>query len=726
MSNIFYRAEYVTVHSSATDLEPWLDGPQVALDDFEVVARRGIFVNPSGISEHSFSDRPRTMVRVRDIRDDIGEWVAVGSSSSSTDQDEYLVFGDTYGYCPIFYSFVPGTGLIISDSFYGQVAGLREAGVQLTHDLTHYVATMTSRLSHFQNPSVSRTMAEEIRILPLDKALYVTGSAVRIVSRSVVGGASVITDYDEAVSKGIEFGVGVAKALTSNAEVSPTLFLSGGVDSRLVLAFLVAAEVESKVSVNTVDPRTWNNPFTAETVRKDMEISSQIRQDFGMAWAGTSARTVIPFDFEDSLAYQQSYRSNFGFIFSPSMGHTMSDQQQLGLRGGGGELLRTTSTGEKTKNSVENLYGEQRVAGAPHDYLAKWVTSRSHVPPRFKEEVDAYLAATIKELPGVSVEEIMNHQYLHNRNRTHFGHIRHSQSSNNVSVHLLSNPFLFRAQELSPFSERKDAVTVQKLYDQLAPKLLEYPFESAASTQQLSAKKLRTIRVDQGVWSSLIDSGNRDAGDISRPDNYSSKQRGIYSPYSRQSSVMAYINSGFRLIEHAHGGEDQGHLREVHQIVFELIKNGKMDANIVTSKLASAVDLWYPMIADAASVHLHCSEKNEQQPIRLRMARPEHRKIPSDGWNNVGVVPCRVDLKLKNKSLIATVSVDGPVPTGAAFAFYLYQNGRKITHQWYSKKTTAVFEDLHLKGKFFVRAFVRTRDHAIPGYPVQSELLEVS
>ena len=58
----------------------------------------------------------------------------------------------------------------------------------------------------------------------------------------------------------------------------------------------------------------------------------------------------LQFDFRDSLNFHQSYKSP-----SPAPpGHTVQSDLKITFRGGGGELLRTTLTGERIAEQIRN------------------------------------------------------------------------------------------------------------------------------------------------------------------------------------------------------------------------------------------------------------------------------------------------------------------------------------------------------------------------------------
>src|SRR5699024_2414776 len=124
------------------------------------------------------------------------------------------------------------------------------------------------------------------------------------------------------------------------------------VDSRLVLALIESSGLKDEFQLSSVDPRGWKNKNTRDVVERDVEIADYIRSMFGLEWSTVGGREFLQFDFQDSMNFHQSYKSNFAHSFSAPPGHTVQDDLKITFRGGGGELLRTTLTSERIAEQI--------------------------------------------------------------------------------------------------------------------------------------------------------------------------------------------------------------------------------------------------------------------------------------------------------------------------------------------------------------------------------------
>src|SRR5699024_3862931 len=157
---------------------------------------------------------------------------------------------------------------------------------------------------------------------------------------------------------------------------------------------------------------------TREVIERDVAIADKIRTDLGLNWTTVGEREFLQFDFRDSLNFHQSYKSNFAHSFSAPPGHTVQGRLKITFRGGGGELLRTTLTGERIAEQISNRpWQHSEIQGFTDWYMSKF--------PMLKQErplVQKYMAETFKSARGNSLTEKLNELYRNTRNRTHFGH----------------------------------------------------------------------------------------------------------------------------------------------------------------------------------------------------------------------------------------------------------------------------------------------------------------
>src|SRR5699024_6541268 len=101
--------------------------------------------------------------------------------------------------------------------------------------------------------------------------------------------------------------------------------------------------------------------------------------------------------------------------------------------------------------------------------------------------------------------EKLNELYRRTRNRTHFGHVRQSGSTNNYAFHPLSNQYFHQASRMLSFEERSTGKLVRDLFLLNEPSLLNLPFENEDSTKGIANVQARDVHIAQNEWVKPLD-----------------------------------------------------------------------------------------------------------------------------------------------------------------------------------------------------------------------------
>lgn len=725
MNEVFRPAHYVLIecgtHPSAASERV---GAAPAVEDFRLNRVSGVYAGPQGIGEGTFADPWKTAVPVGDFADYLGEWCAVAEKQVG-DQKEFLVFGDALGFCPVFLAEVDGHGVIVSDSFSGAVQGMKDLGVTPTLDLAHYIASIDARHPHFDNPSVRRTMAREIRIMSMREALHISAAGIRRVDRRTLGISASIDCYDDLVSRGVEFATSLISALPEVGELQRTINLSGGVDSRLALAMISAAGEVKSFRVNTVDPRTWRNVNTREVVEKDIAIANRIRGDRGMDWVIPQDRELLQFDFRDSLAFHQAFKSNFAFKFAPGFGHTIGTRPTLTIRGGGGEMLRSTATSYKVADQIRGAERQSDAALSSQERIANWYLKRFTSDVASRGFVEDYVRATLGELGGDTLEEVMNEQYLHNRNRIHFGHLRQSATTSNTSVHLLANPYFLRAREYLDFEERSTGKLVQDLFRAADLTLLRYPFESAESTRELTVEPAERVVESEASWVSSYDLAKSHQHTAAVAAGWSARERGLKIPYDRAGTSMSYLRSALRLVEDFVDPAEQREVRRIHTRLLNAAVTKSSLRNTLVAKVASAVEVRDPAGVRGSALTLRTSPVLGNTLPGLRRPVPVQRQVTRNGWNDSEVISVSPEFSLEDGRFRATLTVAGNPSSGTEFAMYLYRDSKRVDKSWYGDSLDRTFSAAPEPGSYHVKVFVRRGFGGSGDYALDTSVIDV-
>ncbi len=423
-------------------------------------------------------ETPKGNHTVRELSESPGEWAAMAHSNQS-DGVEYLYFTDRFGYSPIFYSTQSQSHIVISSTFSGVVAGLRHLGEDCTLNVVNYSATIASNVPFFQNSFSHETMANEIFILPAKYALKITKIGWALVDRESLDGTAQITEYADALLRGVEQTKAVVDTIVASNALNRRITLTGGVDSRLCAALLSKSGKLQNFRVSTIDSRKWEGRPGQRGINRDIVISNEIRKKFGLEWWSLPERIKKPWEFIESLAAFQSYRSNFAYTFVPSAGHVRFAKPVISIRGGGGEILRVDATMEKIATEFETAAAQQ-ASGCLDEGLwyANHVMRGSLLSGSLRSEAIERIAANFPRNYGNSFLERISKLYLDHRYRGHFGHQRQTTSANDIILHPLSNTYFLKSSALADFDSLKSGRLVLDIFEAADPVFLEQTFAS--------------------------------------------------------------------------------------------------------------------------------------------------------------------------------------------------------------------------------------------------------
>ncbi|MGD7003623.1 hypothetical protein [Corynebacterium halotolerans] len=704
----FKSADHVSIKTSAVAMSDAADEEPENISEFVVRSTAGVGAGPNHFFDTSFGSDDLNGIPASEVADCVGEWLLI-AERRKVDCSEFIAFGDEYGYCPLFYALVPGHAIVISDSFYGIRAALVDYGIEPSLDVDNYMATVTAKSVHFANPTVRRTMAAEISILSMDEALLIGAEGVRKINRSGLGNAHRVTSFEEAVDLGIDFIGDSLQTLADTFSGDKTLFLSGGVDSRLLLALAKSAGVSEKFLIRSADPRNFKSAYSRKVVRDDILISDTIRRDLGLSWwcRGGSSRYAL--DFRESLAFFQSYRSNFSYSFSPQKSVTVFDDPIIALRGGGGEMLRSTNTSLAISRKVSDFVSSADISDSSNvENLVRWYMNSGRLAQSGEQPTERVMRGAFGAFSGSTVVEIMNAHYFNTRNRAHFGHIRFSHASNEVAFHFLSNGYFKRAAELSSFEDRVNGEVARAIFRRTSPQLLSYPFENDGWTQKLASAPLRTVSGSDERWTAELDALRGSVPNSKPAAGWGARQRGVHTDYEPDVIQLSFIKRAFSLIESRVPEGRREELSVFHEEILSVASASSLHLSTLVAKAASAVDVFYPIIRKGNSVRLSCRPAQGKPSSAIRSARADFLDVPQDGWNNIPFIEFSPTIMLTAEGILVEVNVAGTSSLGSSFAYYLFRDGKRVDTVWYSSRSSALFEKPSTPGRYSALVFART------------------
>ena len=698
MKKVFNEANSISFPTSALTIRHE-DSFEDLSKGFKVRHASGIVVGEFGVLDCSLGDQIVDSITAWEMSKSVGEWVGVAEMNRS-EGNRYLVFADSYGYASLFYSLIPGQRLIISDSFNGVAGELSARGYSCRLNIDNYVATVASWRSQFASPRPNVTMANEIGLLPMDKALLVDSSGVIEIPRSSIGGLGMELGYEDLLIQGNKFIENVITEVGNLSDVPKGLLLSGGVDSRLVFSLMLKAGMKDVFELRTSDPRDYSNPYTRRVYERDVQIANEIRECYAMKWMEKGDSHVIPISFRESLLAHQSHHSNFAYNFNPSSRIGLLDKPTITLRGGGGEILRSTSTGWGVEAAVKK---ERQTEGSTVDrQFSWWYMEHSNWSNIFDERISEYIQDGFRGLTGGSLVEKLNAYYLHTRNRSHFGHARASRSRNEIPLQFLSNVYYLEASRKISFQDKADGQMVADIFSMTTPALLNFPFESADWHARLASSRAKLEVGDKNAWMAEFDRLKENKKNIKTSSVWKPGVRGEISDYDVEAACNSYLKASFQLLEEVTNEEG---LESFHQQVWSGLRSGRLKVRQVVSKVASAVDVFFPSVPGGVNLSLETSSTSVVRTFSsVELNTPT---IIQDGWNNISTPELQPTLSLKGRKIHIDAQPSTDPGAGATFAFYLYKDGERVETSWYSSGTTVLFDWVIEPGSYHGRVFFK-------------------
>lgn len=584
-----------------------------AASNMSVTSLSGVLRDSKRSWSLKHSDAVPEACTVLDIADSPGEWSAL----ATVRQDHYrkfLYFGDPSGFAPVFYSLLPGRALVLSDTFSGVVQGVQRLGGKLSLNVENYLTLISGKSTTFRNLISNQTMAEEINILGHDKALAVDHENASIFERSQLSKAQQISSYESALDIGIATaGESIKRVITANHDATRAITLTGGADSRMAFAILLTTGLANEFDLWTIDPRLRKSPRQKEVFTADVEIANELRAFYNLNWMKPVPREKISVSFEESLAYHQSYGSNFAFTYKPSKALAFNAEPLVSLRGGGGEILRG-SGGARIAELRYNKYRSEGGMQTSIEWMADEYIRGSLMTTATKDIARGHLERTLGNYEAETLRQTIDAFYRGTRNRGHFGHARKSAMANDDIMLALTNPYLLRAMELIDLSEKTSGKLVIDLLDKTEPELRRFPFENPSTNEQLMKAPQKIFDFEQrDGWMTAFDSNEARSAPTEFRNLWGPGSRGENWQFTIAEKDFAFVSAGFGRVLDVVPIHSRSIVSAQHEMTLQHLHDGTVPVGSVSAKVASALDVFAPMSLDRPGSHFFTNPEGDRR-----------------------------------------------------------------------------------------------------------------
>lgn len=695
-----------------------IPGGTAELAQFRLTAFGGIAHTAKGALRAGISLRTLPQWSLADMIGEAGEWWGVFRHEQRP--DEYVVATDAYNYGYVPYAWYPNDGgtLYTANGFQAVMGALLDEGHRPEVNWPLVSAHLSTSNAFYNQFTADETFAKGVSTLRPGRLLHITPQGSFLRHRDLFTGDYTAGDYDRLLDDGIERAVAQLQALARTDVEDRRIYLSGGRDSRMVMALLAAAGVSEHFTICSANPRTWpGDAYSRKVVKADFDVANTIRKKFGMHWSADGEFAGHDATFEETLQYWQSFRSNQSFAYTARREQFFPLATRMEVRGAGGEAYRDFWSAK-----IPKLPWYPELKHGPDNFHADVETAFANMVPRQVLRPQEWEAAfesyrdTLASLTTEGFDEAVDMHFTAFRQRAHFGHGMQTLSRNGMVVFPPSQPEWVVAGQFLSQAERKSGLICFEVIERTCPELNEIPFDSDQWTDELWARRPggRPVLAD-------VPDAEFDCDDYWEIEQAGFNNRHNPTPVPRADGrpVAHWGLAGagrprarfdIETLRTAPGG--QALTPELQAFIAKRISLSDGALGMTLGKLESAIDV---------VVH----RRRPSDAVEFRVGGGEQLP-PQFGWNvnggRAGVSAEVADVKIppsellrhsvsvaaKDSGLSVRVDASYPLPGELEYAYYVYRGTTVVHKQMYGPSRTALLP-LDEAGTYTVRSFIHVR-----------------
>lgn len=453
--------------------KPKHEDPQVVPGDFRIVQRWG--VTTGSVRELGAFDPGQPLDRVLNHN---GEWWVVCRDSAN----RWLILSDPFSLQPLHYAAVwtpQGADLIVSPQMTAAAQAMTSVGAKVESDWAGVLPSLFARHDLYDTMYDVLTPVTRLLVTRPDQAILVDEDGYKLVPRpsATEPGAS----YEDLLRQGVERATSeIAMTLRSANAERAVLNLSGGKDSRLVLAMLMASGIGDNLRIHAVDPQTGKPGWQRDILTGDLAISSRLVARYGLSWAhGAREREIWPDTLDGQLFTFQRHRGGRSFQFFPHSTSYYFTQPEVRFTGAGAGALRSPwATAWKGTPIWESLEHTPESFNADAMKVCRKTLGAPPIPKAVDSRALNRFVVTMRDISGGTIEGAIAAHYRSFRNRGHVGGLAWGRSMGIINSNPLLQPEFVAASHMLAPDDRDAGRMTFDLLEILDPSLNDLEFES--------------------------------------------------------------------------------------------------------------------------------------------------------------------------------------------------------------------------------------------------------
>lgn len=673
--------------------------PEVIDTDFECVHLSGFLTSRHRNIISDGRERLQDNLLVPEARESIGEWMGVFSDGKGN----YLVLGDQFGYQPIYYRPITdrhGKFVLIVGTSVGAIASeASRLGAKSKLDAVEFAAATESDHAWTITQQSTNTFEASTRVLLPGQLIHISRSGWYIDRRTIFDSENLT--YEECLGRAIDRALDHTRVGMSLPVDQKRINLSGGRDSRMVIALLAASDSLDDLTVTSMNPETWTPKSARPLLYRDLHISNSIREHYGLSWTTQFNTEYIPLDFYSSLDFWQSYRSHKNYRFRAQKDVYLQSGTNIEFRGAAGETFRGFDAVAGLLASSQ-INGTQEALDSDTKAIVETLYPDASIEKDLLTTFTERLRALFDELGATHIDQALHYRYSVFRNRSHFGHTKASMAQNQVPVLPLSQPEFIWARDRLSAQEITSGKIAFDIIEHLQPDLNTLQFDDGpwkpSPHLQGGSRRTWTVHESRDHYQDFFDA--EESAVAQRVKKRSQLEPHLASLSQFDGRQMA-INELKGLLPELAAVDETGYLnaRKRRQI-FQSIEGKRMNPLVLLSKAMSARDAIAGRGNEAAIRFSYISEQRNLFSIDGTAAGESTRRI-------VGQPQFQLPISVSTKSVTANVRVWGEVARPLEFRFRLVSEAGTVASTSFSTDNSVEFVLPTVSGKYRIQGMVQ-------------------
>lgn len=662
------------------------------LHEYRAVELNGAYISPEVVHLDAADGTMLPEITLDDAQNSTGEWFGVFRHVANP--HDYVVAADPFGYMSTYYRLVKRDGrtdVLVATSARAMTSIQRYFGLSVALDWTQLASALASDHIIATTPFSDYSMAQGVNVLKPGELLVVGKGGVTVEQLPHFENAHGAS-YEDLLRTGADRAIALL-ARVSSLPVQHRINLSGGKDSRVMLAMIAASGQAQNFQVDSTNPMTWSNRASRPALIRDLVLADALRSHYGMEWLRRPEVDILNVSYTESLNDWQNFRSGWNMAFRPQTQVFVERGLSTALRGATGEAFRSSGAiffekdegFQKTGDSEETFVEAAEAAfGVVFDH--------ERIPPGHADEAKVRFLRTFQSLGGGTGVEAASRYWTAYRNRGHFGHVRHSLTRGALPIFPLAQKEFMQAGQLLPVEDKKDGRVLFDLMEMLEPKLNTLEFESGPWPDRY----VEAQKGDGQTWDVAASFDDLDAFheaalyDVERRARARVDSPGDISVEPAERFLAGEIREVVAELRSVPGGSEFLSA-DAGARMAQLARRNEAAAGVLLSKLHTARDVFAGRAPGRFTV-IELDEK-EQMSGNAYLHKPTSVRFPPGWRTDLGTLSQELSITSTHESkIVAAVTVTQEREGQLEHAFYLNRDGRKIDEQWYSPLNSATFD----------------------------------